>query len=240
MMDIIDQLKSLSWVDLTHDFDENSPRWEGFKPLKKEIILDFNNCPVKAFQYTFPGQYGTHIDAPAHADPNGLTIDKISLKDCICPLCVIDCSKQVSINSDYGLKIEDILLYESKYGEIPEGAFVAMRSDWYLKWNNINDFLNYDKFGNPRYPGWEIEALKFLVEKRKIKAIGHETLDTDPPNDERQKYFKGECYVLKNGLYQIEVMCNLDKVPAFGAMIISTFPKPKDGTGFPARCFAIF
>jgi kynurenine formamidase len=34
-------------------------------------------------------------------------------------------------------------------------------------------------------------------------------------------------------------MDNLDKVPATGALIVVTWPKPKHGLGFPARAFAI-
>jgi kynurenine formamidase len=39
--------------------------------------------------------------------------------------------------------------------------------------------------------------------------------------------------------YQIELLANLDQVPEAGALIIVSFPKPKDGSGFPARVFAI-
>ena len=38
---------------------------------------------------------------------------------------------------------------------------------------------------------------------------------------------------------RIKVMANLDKVPAKGALIVVTWPKVKDGLGFPARAFAI-
>jgi kynurenine formamidase len=34
-------------------------------------------------------------------------------------------------------------------------------------------------------------------------------------------------------------MANLDKVPSKGALIIVTWPKVRDGLGFPARAFAI-
>jgi kynurenine formamidase len=34
-------------------------------------------------------------------------------------------------------------------------------------------------------------------------------------------------------------MNNLDKVPEAGTMVFVTWPKPKDGSGFPARIFAI-
>jgi len=48
-----------------------------------------------------------------------------------------------------------------------------------------------------------------------------------------------ETWILQHGHYQIEVMANLDKVPAKGALIVVTWPKVKKGLGFPARAFAI-
>jgi kynurenine formamidase len=40
-------------------------------------------------------------------------------------------------------------------------------------------------------------------------------------------------------LRPIELLANLDKVPEAGAIVVATFPKPKGGSGFPARVFAI-
>jgi kynurenine formamidase len=34
-------------------------------------------------------------------------------------------------------------------------------------------------------------------------------------------------------------LTNTDKLPEGGALIVSAWPKPLDGTGFPARVFAI-
>jgi len=48
-----------------------------------------------------------------------------------------------------------------------------------------------------------------------------------------------ETYILKQNHYQIELLTNLDAVPETGALVVVTFPKPKDGSGFPARVFAI-
>jgi len=36
-----------------------------------------------------------------------------------------------------------------------------------------------------------------------------------------------------------ELLTNLDEVPETGALVVAAFPKPKDGSGFPARVFAI-
>lgn len=237
---IIAELKKNEWIDLTHSFGELTPRWSGFNQLSKKIILDFDKYPVRTHLYTFPGQYGTHIDAPAHASESGRTLDKIDLKECVLPLCVIDCSQKVLENPDYALKVEDIDNYEINYGKIPEGSFVAMRSDWYKNWPDQEKFLNMDMNGESHYPGWDIKTVEFLIKERKILGIGHETFDTDPPQKKEQYPFKAEVCVLKNDIYQIELLANLDKVPARGSAIFCIFPKQEGGTGFPVRCFAIY
>jgi kynurenine formamidase len=48
-----------------------------------------------------------------------------------------------------------------------------------------------------------------------------------------------ETYILGSDHYQIELLANLDEVPEAGAMVVVAFPKPKGGSGFPARVFAI-
>lgn len=236
---ILHELKKFKWVDLTHGFGSETPRWPGFEPLKREIKLDFDKYPVKAYTYTFPGQYGTHVDVPSHADVNGRALEDIELKECIMPLCVINCVEKVKSNSDYALCIQDILDYEKKYGIIPAGAFVAMRSDWHKRWPNQKLFENFDTNGEAHYPGWSIEAVEFLINERKIGSIGHETFDTDPPANKEQRPFKAECLLLKSDKFQIEMLANLDQVTESEGIIICMFAKQIGGTGFPARCFAI-
>lgn len=239
LLSLLNELKQMKWIDLSHEFGENTPRWPGFESLRKEIKLEFGEYPVRAYQYSFPGQYGTHVDVPGHADVNGRTLEKIDIKECVLPLCVINCSDKVKMNSDYALSLDDIHDYEKIYGKIPKGAFVAMRSDWGKRWPSQEKFQNIDEYGEQHYPGWSLEAVKYLIEKRDVTAIGHETFDTDPPFCKEQRYFQAECYVLKQDRYQIEMLTNLDKIPERGAIIFCIFVKQTNGTGFPVRCFAI-
>lgn len=51
--------------------------------------------------------------------------------------------------------------------------------------------------------------------------------------------YPGEQYILSVDRYQIEVMDHLDELPATGAVIFCTFPKVRDGVGYPARVFAV-
>lgn len=239
------QLKELKsskykWVDLTHDFGEDTPRWPGFEPMGYKVLFDFDQAPMKVLEYKFPGQYGTHVDAPGHFVEGGRLVNEIEVEEFAYPLCIIDVHEKVEKDCNYALTLEDVKEFEAKYGQIPEGAFVAMRSDWCKRWPSQDSFLNRDEEGNSRYPGWSMEALKFLFEVRNVGSVGHEPCDTDPAVLQREIGFAGEDYVLQQDKFQIEVMCNLDKVPPVGAIIFCTFPKVKNATGFPARCFAIY
>jgi kynurenine formamidase len=98
---------------------------------------------------------------------------------------------------------------------------------------------NKDSAGVAHYPGWSKEALQYLYEDRKITASGHETTDTDPGSATTKDDYSLETYVLSTNHYQIELLANLDQCPESGAIVIATFPKPKNGSGFPARVFAI-
>jgi kynurenine formamidase len=59
-------------------------------------------------------------------------------------------------------------------------------------------------------------------------------MDTDTTLD-----MKSETWLLRHGHWQVEVMANLNQVPATGALIVIAWAKRKDGLGFPARAFAI-
>jgi kynurenine formamidase len=225
------------WVDLTHELSPETPHWYGFQPLGVRNLFDFDQASMKVFEYTVPGQYGTHVDVPSHFDPNGRTQSEIRVDEFAYPLCVIDKSAECAANNDYALTIDNVREWEKAYGVIPEGSFVAFRSDWYKR--PAAEFENKDADGCAHYPGWDLETVRWLCAERKIGAMGHETPDSDPACRQAQTGFAAEDYILRQDKIQIELLCNLDRVPPVGAVIFCTFPKLRGGTGFPARCFAI-
>lgn len=238
LWNMLAEMKTHKWVDLTHTFGPDTPRWPGFAPAEFKTLFTYDDgFFVK--QYTFPGQYGTHMDPPVHFAKNARYLDEIDVKEMALPLCVIDCSEKSAENNDYVLTTDDILEWEKKYGQIPEGSFVAMRTDWSKRWPDQDKSLNCDSDGKSHYPGWDLDALKFLYETRKIAANGHETFDTDAPIRQPETGFIAEDYVLRTDHYQIEVMANLDLVPAVGAIIFCVVPKVEKAPGFPARAFAV-
>ncbi|MFN2508856.1 MAG: cyclase family protein [Chthoniobacterales bacterium] len=232
-------------VDLTHAFEPGIPHWSGFPDEKRETIYWYEKgrgsmgAGFFAETYTHVGQWGTHVDPPAHFAKGFRTVDQIELNEMILPLAVIDVHNEAAKNPDYTLSLERVKKWEADHGEIPEGAFVALRTDWSKRWPDAAAIANKDKAGVAHYPGWSREALRYLYEERKITASGHETTDTDPGVATSKGDYSLESYILGTNHYQVELLANLDQVPEAGAIVIVTFPKPKGGSGFPARIFAI-
>ncbi len=245
LWDTVAMLQTKKFVDLTHAFDSNIPHWKGFEPAQRVTTYYYDEgvgsmgYGFLVHEYTHVGQWGTHVDPPAHFVKGGRFVDEITLKEMVMPLVVIDVHEKAAQNPDYQLTMDDVRAWEAKYGTIPEGSFVAMRTDWSKRWPSQEKMQNKDQDGIAHYPGWSAEVLKFLYEERKITASGHETTDTDPGIATSQDDYSLEFYILNADHYQIELLANLDQVPEHGAMVVATWPKPKKGSGFPARVFAI-
>ena len=238
-------LAEKNYVDLTHAFEPGIPRWPGFPDETRKTIYWYDKRPdtmgsgFLAEVFTHVGQWGTHVDPPAHFIKGLRTVDQIDVKEMILPLAVVDVHEEAAKNPDYILSIERVKKWEKDHGPIPGGAFVAMRTDWSKRWPDAEKMANKDANGVAHYPGWSLPVLKYLYEERKITASGHETTDTDPGIATTKDDYALETYILSTNHYQIELLTNLDQVPESGAIVIASFPKPKGGSGFPARVFAI-
>lgn len=241
----LNALKACRWVELSHSMNNDSPYWAGIPDGSVEIgkvVYDWGDpmldCLIQTF--LFPGQFGTHIDFPSHFIKNAPGSDSYGIHNMMYPLCVIDITKQVAEDVHYAVTVDDIKAYEAQHGPIPDGAFVALRTDWYKRWPDMNAFANLDDEGGEHCPGWSMEALKYIYEERNAAANGHETLDTDASMVAVEAGdLACERYVLASGKLQIEVLRNLDQVPAAGAILIAAWPRLEGATGLPARVWAI-
>lgn len=237
--DLSSQLHSGAWVDLTHSFDSDTPHWKGFEPMGRKTLFTHDKDGFFVEQFCHVGQWGTHVDPPFHFHKDLRAVDEIPVEQMILPLVVLDVHQEVEKNPDYTLKMADIAAWEKKHGPIPEGAFVAMRTDWSNRWPDSAKMQNVDAAGVAHYPGWSAETLQYLYEVRKITASGHETTDTDPGIATTKDDYSLESYILKQNRYQIELLANLSKVPEAGALAFVSWPKPMKGSGFPARVIAV-
>ncbi len=227
------------FVDLTHAFEPGIPHWHGFPNETVRTLYTYKTDGFLAQMFCHVGQWGTHVDAPAHFAPGAATVNAIDPKQMFAPLAVIDVHEKVARDPDYTLSMRDVQAWEAVHGPIPEGAFVAMRTDWSKRWPSQSAMENKDAKGISHYPGWSMPVLKYLYLVRHAVATGHETTDTDPGIAASHGDYSLESWLLHQGHYQIEMLTNLDRVPQAGGLVIVSFAKPRGGSGFPARVIAI-
>src|SRR6186713_1461425 len=71
------------YVDLTHAFAPGIPHWPGFPDEKRETLYGYDKgqgsmgSGFLAERYSHVGQWGTHVDPPAHFAKGLRTVDQI-------------------------------------------------------------------------------------------------------------------------------------------------------------------
>ena len=229
----LNDAKKYRWVELSHSLNNESPYWSGIPEGSVELaktVWDWGKpeleCLIQTFK--FPGQFGTHIDFPGHFIKGKALSEKYDVNDLIFPLVVIDISQQAKKDPRYAVTVEDIKAYEAKYGPIPDGALVALRSDWYKKWPDMDALSGIDAEGKENAPGWSLEALEYIYKVRNAAANGHETLDTDSSAVAEEKGdLACERYVLDNDKrlqiwikFSLPVRWSLFLIPALKVQLV--------------------
>jgi kynurenine formamidase len=232
-----DTLRKAKYVDLTHTITPSIPVWAGFgkstfAPAKNPSTSLPYTYAIDGFEataYTLQtDQLGTQLDPPAHWAPEYAAIDELPPTFAVRPLVVISIVDQVRRDFNYHLQVSDIRQWERRYGRIPQGSVVMVRSDWSKRWPDPA-LATLTEF-----PGVSLAALQFLHLQRHILFHGHEPLDTDSTPT-----LEGESWLMHNGFAQAEGVANLDKVPATGCLIEIGYPKFGGGLGGYARYIAI-
>ena len=233
-------LEGRQFTDLTHAFHPGQPHFPAFPNETREALFDLDKGDgFTAHRYSIVGQWGTHVDPPSHFIRGGRTLDCIPVEDMILPLVVLDITRDVACNPDATPSLDHVRGWEDRNGRIPAASFVALRTGWSRRWPDSEAMANRDAYGVSHTPGWSREVLSFLVEERSISAIGHEQTDTDPGLATSNGDFGLETYILAQDRWQIELLADLAGLPEAGAVIVASWAKPLQGSGFPARVFAI-
>ena len=225
-------------VDLTHTIDKSAPYWPEETPgtpFHTSIAATYQKDGYFARNLTIPEHFGTHMDAPIHFDPKGLTIDRIAVQKLIAPTVMADVSAAVKSNSDYRVSAQDIENWMKIHGPVPLGAVVLIRTGWGDRWPSQKNYMNTDAKGVLHFPGLSIEAARYLLERAHPVAIGIDTASIDYG---ASKDFAVHHLTMSHGLYHLENVANLDKLPPTGFCIIALPLKLGGGSGSPARVLA--
>jgi kynurenine formamidase len=231
-------------VDLTHNYSAETIYWpteEGFKLDKQFDGITEKGYYYSAKKFSAPEHGGTHIDAPIHFAKNGKTVDQIPLEHLFGNAVVIDVSKEALKNRDYQVSIQDFSNWESSYGKISDGAIVLLHTGYGKYWPDRLKYLGTDKKGKEslidlHFPGLHPDAAKWLVENRKINAIG---LDTQSIDYGKSQFFETHRILCSKNIPFFENVANLQKLPSTGTFVIALPMKIEGGSGAPLRLVAI-
>ena len=223
-------------IDLSYAINDKLVAWPGDAKAfeaKENASVEKNGYFTRSFWML--EHYGTHMDAPAHFPPGTTTVDKIPAEKLFGPAVVLDVRSEAERNPDYQLTVQRIEAWEQKFGTIPPGAIVLLRTGWASRWPDVARYRNQDANGKMHFPGFSVDAAKLLLQ-RKVSGLGCDTLSIDPGNSPD---FPVHHTVLGAGAYQLENLADLRDLPEFGAFLIAAPIKLEGGSGGPVRVFAL-
>jgi len=232
-------------LDMTYPFGDNSIYWPTGKSFKtKPMFWGINDKGwwYASNDYSANEHGGTHVDAPIHFYQKGRTLDQIPIQEWIAPAVKIDVTKQCEENRDYLLKKEDITNFEKQHGNIPPKAWVIMYTGidtrFYPDRKKVlgTDILGEEAVKDLSFPGFSVEAVKFLLKERNITGIA---IDTPSIDYGKSTEFLVHRELFKENKLAVENIANLDKLPTTGSILYVIPMLIEKGTGAPARIFAI-
>jgi kynurenine formamidase len=241
---------SLRVVDLTQPLSPQTPllplppQWPNTPAFRIwEISRYDERGPAWYWNGFETGEHtGTHFDAPIHwitgKDLHDSSVDAIPPRKFIGPACVVDVSAEADADPDFLLTVPRIEKWEVRHGRIPSGAWFLLRTGWSTR-ADPREYINLRDDG-PHTPGFAKECSEFLAHHRDVLGVGVETVGTDagraatfdPP-------FPNHCVMHGSGRFGLAGLCNLDRLPPTGAVVIAAPLKIVGGSGSPLRVIAI-
>lgn len=230
-------------IDLSYPFDATTVYWPTAEPFQLET--DFEGTTEQgyfysAYRYRAAEHGGTHLDAPVHFAKGRRSVDQIPLEQLMGPGVLIDVTRQCAGNADYLVGISDFQNWEKRFGRIPAGSIVLLRTGFGKYYPDRKKYLGTDERGagavpKLHFPGLDPKAATWLTQNRSIKAIG---LDTASIDFGQSTLFESHRILFDKNIPAFENVANLDQLPLKGFSIVALPMKIKGGSGGPLRIVA--
>jgi len=207
-------------IDLSHLIHSEMPvYWDSETPDLK-IIHTIEKDGFRETKMTFYSHTGTHIDAPSHMIPGGLSLDMMNISQFFGRAILVDVSRSVS----QSIAMTDLKGYQKKIGKV---NFVVIKTGWSQYWGELKYFENY--------PCLEEEAALWLSNFN-LKGIGIDTISLD--RTDATDFPVHKLFLSKNRVI-IENLTNLQRIKD-EFFHFSTLPlKIREIDGSPVRAVAI-
>ncbi len=233
-----------TWIDLTYSFDDRTVFWPTAKPFDLEVVaagMTEGGYYYAANNFSMAEHGGTHLDAPVHFAEGKQAADQIPLDRLIGPAVVVDVSDVAASNPDYQVTVADLEAWEAEHGSIPDGAVLLLRSGWGARWPDRARYLGTTLTGPAavpelHFPGLHPDAARWLVDHRRIDALGIDTPSIDFGQSSR---FESHRILYAENIPAFENVAALDRLPATGSYVVALPMKIAGGSGGPLRIVAV-
>jgi len=229
-------MNRLNWqvLDLSQPLGPSTPAWPEWPGVSAQAVCDLERDGIYDRIISLPEHTGTHLDAPAHLDPGGRFVHELALSELVVPCVVIDVRSVCGDNRDFAVQASHVAQFEAGHRPVPSGSAVLVCTGWDRHLALPEVYIG-PRQGPPRCPGLSVGAMQYLV-RRKIAGVGVDTLSVDPG---RSIDLPAHRVGLAAGLWHLEGLVGLHRLPAFGSWIVVGVMPIVDGSGAPARVLSL-
>ncbi|XP_038075935.1 isatin hydrolase-like [Patiria miniata] len=243
-------LKKGEVLDMTYKYDNvTTLGWPGSTPFEL-TILQRGPTPstpwLEGNKFCTAEHFGTHMDAPAHAAKGKWRVDQIPARNLVGPAVRVDVSAKAAANADYQLSPADLTDWVSANGPIPDGALLFVYTGYGAHWTNRlayygyageDDYLDADGNSLLHFPGISEAAATWLVSNTQVSGVGIDSASLE--SGQSQVDFAVHEVLLKENIFGMENVANVDLLPTTGATAYALPMKIGDGSGGPVRIVAV-
>jgi kynurenine formamidase len=232
------------WVDMSYSYDESTIFWPTAQPFELEVVsaeVTERGYYYAANNFCTAEHGGTHFDAPIHFSEGRQTAEQIPVSRFIGAAVVVDVSEAAAADADYQVAVSDLEAWEAEHGRVPDGAILLLYTGWGSRWPDPATYLGTDRTGPEavpelHFPGLHPEAATWLVENRRIDALG---IDTPSIDYGQSTLFESHRILYAENMPAFENVAAVERMPATGAYVIALPMKIAGGSGGPLRMVGV-
>jgi kynurenine formamidase len=223
-------------VDITQPLGPRTLLWPGSAPVSFTEVASIEGEGYLARALSAPEHAGTHLDAPAHFDPEGETAEAIPAERLVVRGFTLDAADLCTRDPGTAIGAAEIEEFEHDHAAIEPGSALLVHTGWDRRLDDAETFFGTGEAdGGMRTPGLDTSAADFLLARGAV-GIGIDTLSVDAGGNAS---FPVHGITLPAGLWHLEGLVGLERLPASGfTLFVGALPL-EGGSGAPARVLAM-
>lgn len=163
-------------IPLWHELAPWNPKFPGDPPLTARAFATVGRDGFAVEQVTSLGTHaGTHVSAPSHGVEGGRALSDMGEAWALMPLAVVDARDRARAGR-LRIEVDDLLAWEGRHGVIPGGGCLLLLTGFAERYRPGGGY-------EEPAPGLSGGAAGWLLDERRIQAIGSDSFGPDAGDD---------------------------------------------------------